>query len=170
MNGIQLETLATLRSVVGYLGEQGQYAWWPSSFFSPSSNAFLNPVFPRVPNLARFTGVTYAASLVHDERIGIGRVFHLFRLPEDIEQWLHRVAQDKALWQKITPHLASKDVAFAYLHATAAAVVHAQGGPIRVGDIHGVRSSQSWPVLAALYLDAFEAGRPTYPYFSDPAL
>ena len=90
MQSTELTSLATLRLLVGFLGEKDHFAWWQSSFFAPGSNAFLAPVFPRTQLLAQYEGVTRAASLQHDDRIGVGDVCHLFRLPEDVEQGLHR--------------------------------------------------------------------------------
>ena len=89
-----LETITKLRLYIGYLGEKDQFGWWVSSFFAPSSNAFFEPLFGRTQYLAQCNGVTRAAALVHDERIGVGHVYHLFRLPEDLEQGLHRELHD----------------------------------------------------------------------------
>jgi hypothetical protein len=160
------ESLATLRSVIGFLGEQAQYGWWSSAFFSSSSRAFLNPVFPRTPNLARYTGVTHAAARVHDERIGVGRVYHLFRLPEDMEQWMHKFVQDNTLWQEITPLLSSKEAALAYLRDVADTSSYFDGGPIRLGALQNLKESSSGAALASCYLYGFEKEEPIYPYFA----
>ena len=88
-----LEYLATLRIVIGYLGERDQFAWWQSSFFSAGSEAFLSPIFARTRFLAQCTGVTQAASAIHDARIGTGNVYHLFRLPEDMAQDIHQLTE-----------------------------------------------------------------------------
>jgi hypothetical protein len=79
-----------LRLVVGYLGEQAQFTWWPSKFFAPESGQFLDHIFSKTADLAHYNGVTEAARIAHVEHIGIGRVFHAFRLPEVMEQlfWL----------------------------------------------------------------------------------
>ncbi len=75
--------IAKLRIAIGYLGEKSQYAWWRSSFFIPASRTYLAPVFGKTALLTRYYGMREAATLVHDERIGVGKgVFHLFRLPE----------------------------------------------------------------------------------------
>jgi hypothetical protein len=161
-----LADLAALRIAVGYLGEQNQYNWWPSAFFTSASSAFLGPIFPRNTNLARYTGVTCAAALVHDERIGVGRVYHLFRLPEDLEQGLHRVVQDNALWQKIAPHIHSVDEALAFLRSWSEPSIQTEGGPVRIGSIRSIRDSSGWPMLAAHYACGLESERPTYPYFT----
>jgi hypothetical protein len=46
------------------------------------------PVFGANIMQARYQGIVEASKRVHDERIGVGRVFHLFRLPETTEQRL----------------------------------------------------------------------------------
>ena len=84
-----IEHVASLRTVVGYLGEREQYAWWQCSFFGPGSKTFLAPVFGRTQVLAQAPGHA-RRPLIHDERIGVGEVYHLFRLPEDMEQGIHR--------------------------------------------------------------------------------
>src|SRR6266498_2626769 len=106
MESVQLEAFAAMRAVVGFLGEREQYAWWQSSFFSAQNRAFLAPVFGRTQLLAQAMGVTRAASLVHDERIGVGRVFHLFRLPEDVEERVHQTIQQPAVAQRVAQVIA----------------------------------------------------------------
>ena len=88
----QIEQLTLMRFAVGFLGEQANPWWWDSSFCGNNGKAFLSPVFPRTYIHAQYQGVVSAAALVHDDRIGVGNVFHLFRLPEDIEQGLHAIA------------------------------------------------------------------------------
>ena len=85
--------LVTYRLLVGYLGEKEQYGWWQSSFFTQGAGAFLTPLFPRTQMLAQCNGVTQAAALVHDERIGVGHVYHLFRRPEDLEQSIRHLRE-----------------------------------------------------------------------------
>ncbi len=75
------KTIAELRVLVGYLGEKPQAGWWSSEFYSPSAAAFLSPIFNRSLFLAQYQGATAAAAKAHDDTIGIGRIFHLFRLP-----------------------------------------------------------------------------------------
>ena len=167
MEVTQLERLAVLRAVVGYLGEQGQYAWWQSSFFSPASRAFLAPVFGRTQVLAQISGVTRAASIVHDERIGIGQVYHLFRLPEDIEQGIHRVLHSANLCEQVAALVSDKEAAMAYLRQEAGTLAGGDVGPVHIGNTRGLRDASSWSVAAAHYVRAFEDHLETYPYFTD---
>ena len=83
-----------MRLLVGYLGEKDQFNWWPTTFICSFSNLFLSPVFPRTTLLSQYHGILEAARRLHDERIGVGSVFHLFRLQEVHEQELHGILSD----------------------------------------------------------------------------
>lgn len=162
----QLENLAALRTLVGYLGEREQCAWWPSAFFAPGSSVFLTPLFPRTQLLAQCNGVTQAAALVHDERIGVGQVYHLFRLPEDIEQGIHRLLNDEAVCQRVETRLVDQATALPALRGIAGPMPASGIGPTRIGSIGGLRTQDAWPAAAARYLHAFEHGEQVFPYFS----
>lgn len=167
MDVAQLEQIARLRIVVGYLGERDHYAWWQSSFFAPGSRAFLQPVFGRTQLVAQCNGVTHAAAVVHDERIGVGNVYHLFRLPEDIEQALHRVLHEQALGQRLAAACASKDAALDCLADEASTPEGTGIGPVRVGAAGDLRHPAAWHVVAAQYRRAYVQGIEVYPYFAD---
>ncbi len=81
-------TLLELRLLVGFLGERAQFGWWPTGFYDASSRLFLEPVFAKTSRLAQYHGVVEAARLLHDEHLSVGS-YHLFRMPEEIEQDLH---------------------------------------------------------------------------------
>jgi hypothetical protein len=166
---MDVSQLATLRAAVGYLGEREQYSWWQSSFYAPTSRAFLAPVFGRTQALAQNAGVSRAAALVHDERIGVGRVFHLFRLPEDLEQALHRAVQTPSVGQRITACVAHPDAALAYLRTESRSAAGTGVGPVEIGPAQDLRGWRSWRAVAAQYLGAFEMGGAAFPYFTDRA-
>lgn len=168
MQPIQIEALARLRTIVGYLGEREQYGWWPSAFFGTGSRAFLAPIFGKTQVLAQCNGVTRAAALVHDERIGVGNVYHLFRLPEDMEQSLHRALHETALTTQIGQIVTNKATALAELQAISKSTGVDSIGPTRMGDIQKLRDFDQWAVAAAHYRQAFERGHQIYPYFSTP--
>lgn len=161
--------LIELRAVIGYLGEREQFAWWPSSFFAAGSEAFLSPLFPRTRTLAQIVGVSRAATRVHDERIGVGGAYHLFRLPEEIEQAIHRHLLDFQAHQALTQQLTDRASALGRLAEVAQPTVDAAAGPLRIDEIHGVYTGKCWSLVAAHYLAAFDRGSETFPYFSDNA-
>ena len=161
------EYLTDLRAVVGYLGEHDQFDWWQSSFFGAGSTAFLSPVFPRTHALTQIAGVTQAAARSHDERIGVGSVYHLFRLPEELEQSIHRRLSDSAISGQIVGQLTSGEAALAWLRRLAQADTGTGMGPIRIGDSQAVYAAGVWSKAAILYWHGFREGFESYPYFSD---
>lgn len=161
-----LEKLATLRMVVGFLGEKEQHGWWTSSFFGTGSAAFLAPLFPRTQFLAQCEGSTAAAARIHDERIGIGEVFHLFRLPEDIEQGIHRVLQSP-LVAEIKLRIANNETAIRFLRNEKSRIAGTEVGPIHIANIAAVRDALPWNSVADRYADGFERNSEAFPYFAD---
>lgn len=160
------ETLALIRAAVGYLGERDQRGWWQSGFFSAGNRAFLAPVFGRTQVLAQCAGVTRAAAIVHDERIGVGQVYHLFRCPEDLEQGIHQALQSSDLARRVGALVASPEAAIAFLHEEARPAQTAGIGPTRVGDEQNLRDRRGWRTVAAHYVYAFTEGGDVFPYFT----
>ncbi len=159
------QTIAELRVLVGYLGEQ-QPAWWPSQFYSPTAAAFLGPVFTRSTMLAQYQGVTAAAARKHDDHIGVGRTFHLFRLPETLEQSAAAAFADKDFQVCTRALVASRDQALARLAELAGQTASAGEGPVVVGDLTDELGS-ALKSCAALYLDAFSKGIQCFPYLRE---
>jgi Natural resistance-associated macrophage protein len=92
-NDATVMQIVSLRLAVGLLGERDAAGWWASSFMSPTSTAFLTPVFGSGLLQARYQGVLEAARRLHDGRIGVGRAFRPFRLSEVMEQRLFEAVQ-----------------------------------------------------------------------------
>ncbi len=86
--------LVKIRTLVAFLGEKDQYNWWDTSFLGETGLKYLKLNFPRSIFLAGVTSVTEAAKKLHDERIGKGMVYHLFRLPFNIEERIHAILRD----------------------------------------------------------------------------
>lgn len=167
MNSNQLEYLATLRAVVAYLGENEQFDWWHTSFYVAGCKTFLAPLFPRTQFLAQCRGASQAAAVVHDQHIGIGNVYHLFRLPEDLEQGIHRILHDTDVCGRVATRIASVEAAMAFLRGSSSGKAEGGVGPVRVGDRETLRGKESWHVAAVHYARAFEERTKTYPFFAD---
>jgi len=165
----QLESLATKRLVIGYLGEREQFGWWQSSFFTQGSDSFLSPLFGRTQLLAQYNGVSRSAALIHDERIGVGNVYHLFRLPEDVEQGLHQILHSSELEKRIREIITSKEAAISFLREQSKDTVSKNVGPTRVGNVKQLRNPKTWQTISGLYLSAIEKSLEIFPYFSDTA-
>jgi len=164
---LHLQQIARLRIIVGYLGEKAQHNWWSSEFFSATAPAFLNPVFAKTASLAQYHGVKEAARRVHDEHIGIGRVFHLFRLPESIEQAIFDVLQDREIRDALLKDVDSQDSATAALRAFADSAGPLQEGPVQVGAVSDIEGTRWLSNAAGFYDQAFSAGSRCFPYLTD---
>jgi hypothetical protein len=167
MQAADLEQLASLRVAVGYLGEKHQAGWWPSSFFATGSTAFLSPIFARTSLVAQYQGVTGAASKVHDERIGVGQVYHLFRLPEDFEQAVHRILHKPEVAERVKQLVTCREAALQFLRSDNEAAIDKAIGPTRVAGVADMREPRAWNIVAATYADGFERQAEIYPYFTD---
>jgi hypothetical protein len=156
-------TVAELRVLIGYLGEKGQANWWGSEFFSSNATAFLAPIFNRSLFLAQYQGATAAAAKVHDEAIGVGRIYHLFRLPIGLEQASAEVLSDVAFVQTIQSKLVNRELALARLVELASKPETALPGPVSLGQM-----SEDLIVelqrAASFYFSAFTAGIQSFPY------
>ena len=154
--------LAELRLLIAFLGEKEQFGWWDTDFLSPNGLEFLAYNFPRTAMLAGLQGASEAGKRLHDERIGIGRVFHLFRLPTQLEERIHRIVRDGEV---PSDALTSKDAAMERLGHWIDAPVSAPEGPIQIGTEARLNSKFSLTELAKHYSDAFRAEKQTFPYF-----
>lgn len=164
-----IQTICKIRAVVGYLGEKDQVGWWESSFFTASSPVFLAPLFSRTQLLAQVNGITRAAAMIHDERIGVGRVYHLFRLPEDMERGIYHALHRTDLCKEISALVAAKDTAMRYLEEENTSQAEDALGPILVGPTQALREAVTWPYVAFQYGQAFKRETPIFLYFADQA-
>ena len=153
-----------MRLLVGYLGEKDQSNWWPTTFICSFSNLFLSPVFPRTTLLSQYHGILEAARRLHDERIGVGSVFHLFRLPEVYEQELHGILSDDGPSLSMES-FAIRDYALAALQKIADGDTSASEGPVKLGGAQDIMTPDGIRDIARSYTAAFAQGVKCYPYF-----
>jgi hypothetical protein len=165
MRNSTLTQIARLRLLVGFLGEQSQFNWWSSSFFTVNSRAFLSPVFSKTAFIAQWQGVKEAASRVHDEHIGVGAVYHLFRLPEHIEQTLFTSLQDQAFADSMSIEVHNQESALENLTSLIEGSPEDGDGPVLVGNIDALLAGKTLGVLAHHYKTAFTNGTVVYPYY-----
>jgi hypothetical protein len=159
-----IKNVCEYRLLIGFLGEKHQAKWWDSSFLSSSSSAFLAPVFPNSIVMAQYSGVCQAASIVHDEHIGIGRHYHLYRLPDSIERALLKSLHDKNISAEVSKHTVTKDSAIERLRQLGAEEIDRAEGPVAVGDFSDTEmTALLWRSLSH-YVDAFQSGYTSFPY------
>lgn len=155
--------IAELRVLIGYLGEKGQANWWGSEFFSTTAAAFLAPIFNRSLFLAQYQGATAAAAKVHDEAIGVGHIYHLFRLPIGLEQASADALNDTAFVQTVQARLANRELAMARLAELAEKAESASPGPISLGQMSQDLNDELRRA-SGLYCAALTSGIQTFPY------
>ncbi len=163
MKDSYLSTLLQMRSLVGFLGERPQFAWWDTSFFGDYSLRSLEFVTPKTSLLAQYHGVVEAARKLHDEHLNVGS-YHLFRLPEEVEQDLHAMMQSSVGTELAKQVPQDKDAAHAALKTLAGAIPSAAVGPTAVGNIDQLSAGETLKSIAGAYVSAFSQNAKTYPY------
>jgi len=163
----KLKSIAKLRILIGYLGEEKQSNWWSSSFFAPESDVFLNPIFGKTAFIAQYQGVKEAATRVHDEHIGVGKVYHLFRLPENIELALFQLLHDAKFVSEIKEIISDKEKAQHFLSDLIMSASKIKEGPVLIGNIDDFFMEESLSDIANLYHSAFLNGVQAIPYCKD---
>lgn len=163
MTASSLPEILKARLLVGYLGERAQHAWWPTAFYDPASRLFLEPVFSRTSRLAQYHGIVEAARRLHDEYLSVGS-YHLFRLPEEIEQDLHKLVPRPEAVQFALHAMRNKDAALSSLKDLAGSVTVNSVGPTLIGNIGDLDTSDTVKAIAAAYLSAFTQHAETFPY------
>jgi hypothetical protein len=162
MNASHPAILLQMRLLVGFLGERAQFAWWPTAFYESSSRLFLEPVFSKTSRLAQYHGVLEAARRLHDEHLNVG-CYHLFRLPEEVEQDLHALLQG-GVGEDLAKHSQNKEAALETLASLSTTNGSTVLGPISVGNIRDIDSPGTHRALATAYFTAFNHSVKTYPY------
>jgi hypothetical protein len=163
MNDSYLSTLLQIRMLVGFLGEQAQYAWWPTAFYDASSRLFLEPVFSKTSRLAQYHGVLEAARRLHDEHLSVG-TYHLFRLPEEVEQDLHITVHGSEGGALASRALQNKEAALEALKRFADLDSTPSVGPTAIGSVKNLDAADVLKAIATAYLSAFTQNAKTFPY------
>ena len=158
------ELIAELRLLVGYLGEKEQFNWWGSGFMAPTSEAFLSPIFPRTTWLAKYHGVSEAACIVHDERIGVGANYHLYRLPESLERSAAAAVDGVSRLDELREAVQSREAALDRLGHLAGPDANKAEGPVSVGDSSEDHFEIPLSRVAGFYLMAFQSEIQAFPF------
>ena len=158
-----MRRIIELRYLVGFLGEKSQCNWWPTSFYEASSIRFLEPVFSRTVPLAQYHGAVEAARRFHDENLSVGS-FHIFRLPEEIEQDLHEMVQVQ-LNKLFDPNLiVDRATALNAISKVSNATADEALGPVLVGKVSELHASALLNKVGAIYREALSSDKQALPY------
>ena len=167
MNNDVVKLIVELRLLVGFLGEKPQLNWWASNFMSATSEAFLAPIFSRTTMLARYHGVCEAAMLVHDEHIGVGANFHLYRLPDSLERAAGKIVTSNDTKAQMNPVLCSQETALMQLGKLTTAKVTKTEGPVVVGSYSDAGLKKELLQSASHYFRAFNESYKCFPYMRE---
>jgi hypothetical protein len=157
--------LLELRVAVAFLGEHGQNGWWKTQFLQPTGQRFLEFIYPRTAFAAAVTAATEAAKKFHDERIGKGGVFHLFRFPPTLEFRVHQqlLSSDAArLAQIVTNASAARALLERYVKNKQPTAL----GPLRIGEVSAITKEITVAKLAGIYLQSISSATVALPYFT----
>lgn len=156
--------LLELGLLVGFLGERARCNWWSTSFYESVGATFMSPVFGKTIQLAQYHGTREAARLVHDEHLSVGS-FHLFRLPEEVEQDMHILVQTHQGAEVARRATRDAKESFDRLGQLAKSSKSSSvAGPVAVGSIKTISSPDAVEAMASVYRSAFTGGAKAYPY------
>ena len=154
-----------LRIAVAHLGEKALAGWWETAFLDAVGFRYLELIYPKTAAAASVVSASEAACRSHDERIGKGRVAHLFRLPPESEAKLHGDLSKLAIsdLQKIC----TRDAAMQLLDEVAEGAKPIPGtGPIQIWTLKELNSPAGLARLAATYAAGFRSNTRVFPYFA----
>ena len=159
--------LLQLRILVLTLGESSHAGWWKSRFLTPTGLSYLSRLYPRSSFAAAVRSAGEAARLVHDTSIGVGQVFHLFRLPLDEERRLETTLEESGrdLEAEFAPLLTQREqLLLRFLHWNSEQPSRMKAGPLEVGRLRDWQAGQLIAPMAAMYSAALKGNLRVFPY------
>lgn len=161
MNHFSTEDITHIRILVLTLGEAHHYKWWRSEFLSTTGISYFSRLYPRSKFSGAVQAVTRAALDLHDTTIGIGNVYHLFRLPENIEYAVSNniSAKSNELEKVYLPLLSDQQSLLEKLSKFIEKKRTYKAGPFQLDEEmnpHNMASAYEW---------AFQNGTQIFPYF-----
>lgn len=165
MEKSKYKNMVNLRYCVAFLGECDYSAWWDSGFLSPTGLRYAEINFPRSALSAAGVSASEAARRLHDDRIGRGGVFHLFRLPPAIEEAVHHTML-RGDPMPIKGMIADRQSALDALKEIAGGKkMNEVEGPVQVGNVSDLLTAEAASAMAGYYWNGFLHQRKVFPYF-----
>jgi hypothetical protein len=156
-----IEQFILLRLQIAYAGEASKPCWWPTACLTAGAALDFKALFADAAPAVAWQLSSQAACQAHDKWLS-GMDYHLFRLPEGLEEAIYHTglqlssSQAQALMGQKEALLTSSEAA-----GTAAT------GPHRLGNSSDLIAGTALPVLRACYAAAFAAGYQAFPYFTE---
>jgi hypothetical protein len=170
MNGVEslsgVQQLALLRAIVAALGERATPPWWRTQFLTEVGLRTVARIVPRTAVPAAVTSTSNAARIEHDRWIGIGRRFHLFRLPSQTEHAVEIAFRETGIQSRIKEAVQGRESLLEALAVLAGSLTQSpMEGPVALGDMRQIGKPAANAGLGAHYLAAFTADVRSFPYF-----
>ena len=156
------QILARLRLSVLACGEGLPGKCWDSDGLGKTGQTDLLAVFPRTSLVAATSHAAKLAQAHHDAVTRASGVFHLFRLPTDVEASIHH-----ELMTTIPNDYDIKGKLWSELDDLPKSEAPAQEGPVNLGEIK-LTVAKDIGKIAHAYKSAFDAGQSVVPYFTLP--
>jgi hypothetical protein len=158
-----------LRVLVLAAGEITQPPWWRTQYLTPTGRRFLERVYPRTAFGAAVQATAKVARRVHDQSIGVGNVFHLFRLPAAAEGGITSFIRSDAFkdaMAEMSPLLESIGTLKEQLLALAGGTVpKTAAGPAKMGKASDLSGGAWVAKTAGVYYRAFTRNENIFPYW-----
>jgi len=161
--------LVLLRALVAALGERTTPPWWRTQFLTDVGLRALDRVFPRTATQAALESTTVVARADHDKRIGVGRRYHLFRLPTNLEQSLIDALKEESFHTEATAVLkkAQNELLQELAAIADSATIPSGEGAVRIGPARQLLETSGIEEMAAYYRASFATGHRLFPYFDE---
>ena len=164
-----VEEITQLRVLVATLGESASPPWWKTTFLSEAGLRLTGRIFPRSYLSAAVNAVSQVARRDHDERIGKGRRYHLFRLQPPLERSIQTALTEPAMIERLRAVLAlgQEGLLEELSKLVGTARVKGREGPALMGPVRALWESGGVGELAAMYRSAFREKTVVHPYYEE---
>ncbi len=152
----------TLRMQVAFAGETGQLGWWPSQSLSTDAAQLWESVFGVATPAVALNLSSQIACQIHDKWLS-GMDYHLFRLPEGLEEALYTAALHLPT-ADATALLAERAT---LLTAPAPSDTIPAAGPLHLGTCAELLDGRAISRLHHAYAVALKARQAVFPYFTE---
>lgn len=155
-----IEQFILLRLQVAYAGEASKPGWWPTACLTAGAALDFKALFADAAPAVAWQLSSQAACQAHDKWLS-GMDYHLFRLPEGLEEAIYHTGLQLSSTQA-QALLAQKEA----LLAAPEAQGNPATGPHRLGSSADLLTGNALPALRACYAAAFAEGTQVFPYFT----
>lgn len=156
-----IEQFILLRLQVAYAGEASEPGWWPTACLTNGAVLDFKALFSEAAPAVAWQLSSQAACQAHDKWLS-GMDYHLFRLPEGLEEAIYHTGLQLSSTQAQALLAQRKTLLTAASHTGTTTIT----GPHRLGSSADLLTGQALPALRACYAAAFAGGAQVFPYFT----